>query len=155
MKAVIAALALSVAAAGAVQAQTGQWPPSSVNDNFIRGVNLSTVRARGNVRAFDAVSVYRERRDFAGHSVDYMLMHFEIDCAANTVRTINLHGYLADGSSVFSSKLNGDPEPIVEGSMSDGEKDTVCDEPSSEVRYPSVQEFFRWGRASGIATWNG
>lgn len=37
MKAVIAALALSIAAAGAVQAQTGQWTPSSVNDNSFAG----------------------------------------------------------------------------------------------------------------------
>lgn len=155
MKVVIAALALSLVVVGGARAQTARWTPSSVNDNFIRGVDLNSIRPKGSLRAFQALSVYRGRHDFAGHQVDYMVMGFEIDCAASTVRTLNLHGYLADGSSVFASKLNGDAEPIVAESMSAGEQNTVCEGPASDIRHATVPDFVRWGRATGIADWNG
>lgn len=155
MKAIIVAALLALAAPAAAQAQTSLWTPSSVNNNFIRGVDMTSVQKDGSRRTFWAIAVYRQRHDFAGHMVDYMLMRFQIDCAADTVSTLSLRGYVQDGTSVFSSELGGDPQPIAPESMSEGEQRTVCDQPSSGLNYGSVMQFFRWARSTGIDTWNG
>jgi hypothetical protein len=157
MKAVIISALLALAAPGAALAQNTSdlWTPSSVNDQFIRGVNMNTVRKVGTTRTFWAISVYRQRHDFAGNQIDYLLMRFEIDCAADTVKTLSLRGYLQNGISVFTTELDDEAQPIAPESMSEGEQITVCDQPASGVYHGSIGSFFRWGRSTGIANWDG
>lgn len=103
-------------------ASAGDWRLTSVNESGAVGVDMATARGE-NIRRVWGTALFPETN--AG-GVDYVLMRFQIDCAAETMAQTSVAAYSAAGVQIDRFDLPTAPKAVVPDTGESSILDAVC-----------------------------
>lgn len=112
------------AAAGAANAQDGEWRSIGGTSNASVAIDASSVTSDGTTRIFRTTVAFDE---LTGDGVDYLVGTQTLDCDARTIQTLHTTSYTVDGAMVATSQTVMPAARIEPGAVNETIARAVCD----------------------------